>query len=59
MLIHHIFLKSLLILILSGLTPRESTVAPQSDEPIKIGLLIPDSKSFAARQGAELAINLC
>lgn len=47
---------SFLIATFLGLNPWSSNAAQQSKEPIKIGLLIPDNKSLAARQGAELAI---
>ena len=47
----------LLILIFSIITGLPAIHDPaQQQPPIKIGLLIPDSKSIAASQGAELAI---
>ena len=61
MLIHQLFIKSVILLILTGLNPGEITSSKPTREQIdtiKIGLLIPDNKSFAARQGAELAIHI-
>jgi ABC-type branched-subunit amino acid transport system substrate-binding protein len=61
MLLLHIFIKSLIPLILAGLNPGEIKSAKQTREQvntIKIGLLIPNNKSLAARQGAELAIRI-
>jgi branched-chain amino acid transport system substrate-binding protein len=49
-------LKSLILFALAGFCPRESKALQQTSDPIKIGLLIPDNKSIAAKQGAELAI---
>lgn len=60
-----IFKKKLFILFLVsiflGLYPSTLSGIQQSEETdnnIKIGLLIPDNKSLAARQGAELAIKI-
>ncbi len=56
-----LFLKYLILFILAGFYPGELNAALQTKEQvdtIKIGLLIPDNKSLAARQGAELAIRI-
>jgi branched-chain amino acid transport system substrate-binding protein len=49
-------LKSVIVLTLAGLSPQVSYTIQQTKEQIKIGLLIPNNKSLAAKQGAELAI---
>src|SRR5512133_2520626 len=51
-------LISFLIATFLGLNPWSSIASQQSKEPLKIGLLIPDNESLAARQGAELAIRI-
>ncbi len=45
---------ALLALTVPSVQALQNTGGP--DEPVKIGLLIPDNKSIAARQGAEMAI---
>jgi branched-chain amino acid transport system substrate-binding protein len=53
------YLKILFFISISlGLNPWILKAIQQTKEPIKIGLLIPDNKSLAALQGAELAIRL-
>jgi len=44
----------MLLLIVQGVQASQNPEVP--DEPVKIGLLIPDNKSNAARNGAEMAI---
>lgn len=44
----------MLLLIVQGVQASQNPEVP--DEPVKIGLLIPDNKSSAARNGAEMAI---
>jgi len=54
-----IFACSIFTLIFSGIINRDALAIQKSEDPsktIKIGLLVQDNKSYAARQGAELAI---
>lgn len=54
-----IILYSILSLFISTLSAADLFAVPQPEEPgktVKIGLLVQDNKSLAARQGAELAI---